>query len=107
MVRGLHEESVALGVVDKNRNLLGYLYAEAEPKFAEGSIEFFGVISSSRNKGIGAALLASGLQWLFSFPTIDEVSLCVQSDNLKAIRLYKSLGFQVEHELTLFEKSLQ
>ena len=107
MVEELSETSTAFGAVDEDSNLLGYLYAEAEPEFGEGSIEFFGVNPLFRNKGVGSSLLAKGLEWLFTFPSIEEVTLCVQSDNSKAIRLYKRLGFQIEHQLTFFEKTLE
>ncbi|WP_156858056.1 GNAT family N-acetyltransferase [Oceanobacillus sp. AG] len=106
MVDGLSETSTVFGAVDEHGNLLGYLYTEAEPEFGEGSIEFFGVTPLVRNKGLGTSLLAKGLEWLFTFPSIEEVTLCVQSDNSKAIRLYKRLGFQIEHQLTFFEKTL-
>ncbi|MBO0994461.1 GNAT family N-acetyltransferase [Bacillus sp. SD088] len=107
MVEGLSDTSTVFGVVDEHRNLLGYLYAEAEPEFAEGSIEFFGVALASRNKGVGSSLLAKGLEWMFSFPSIEAVTLCVQSDNTKAMRLYSRLGFNIEHELKFFEKDLE
>ncbi|MDX8047272.1 GNAT family N-acetyltransferase [Gracilibacillus sp. S3-1-1] len=106
IIEGLSEKSTVFGVVDQHNKLLGYLYAEADPEFGEGSIEFFGVTPLSRNKGIGASLLSKGLEWLFAFPSIEEVTLCVRADNNKAIRLYKSLGFTIEHQLTLFEKRL-
>lgn len=106
MVEGLSGKSAIFGLIDKNSNLLGYLYAEAEPEFGEGNIEFVGVTPSSRNKGVGSSLLVKGLEWIFTFPSIEEVTLCVKSDNTKAIRLYTSLGFQIEHQLTFFEKNL-
>ncbi|WP_174612735.1 GNAT family N-acetyltransferase [Virgibacillus ihumii] len=105
MLEGLNEENTVFGMVN-NGSLIGYIYAEADPKFGEGSIEFFGVDRLAQGKGIGLALLAKGLQWLFSFPSIEETTLCVRSDNSKAIHLYKKVGFQVEHELTLLEKKI-
>lgn len=105
MLEGLNDYSTVLGVVDKSHNLLGYLYAEAEPELGEGCIEFFGVTTSSRNKGVGSSLLAKGLEWLFMFPSIEEVTLCVQSDNTEAISLYSRMGFKVEHQLKFFEKN--
>lgn len=107
MVEGLNEKSIVFGVLGKCGNLLGYLYGKADPEYGEGSIEFFGVSPSSRNKGIGSSLLARGLEWLFSFQSIEEVTLCVNSDNTKAIRLYLKLGFQIDHQLTFFEKRLK
>lgn len=106
MVKELDKEFTVFGVIDKNENLLGYLYAEAYPKFADGSIEFVGVDPSARGKGVGSALLVKALQWLFSFQSIEEISLCVRSDSSNAIHLYKKVGFHVEYELTSFEKKL-
>lgn len=106
MLEGRNEQSTILAATDKNGMLQGYLYAEADPEFGEGSVEFFGVDPSARGEGLGSVVLAKGVQWLFSFEAIGEISLCVSSGNEKAIHLYKKIGFEVEHELIFFEKGI-
>ncbi len=104
ILQGLNDEAAVFGVIEED-NLIGYLYAEANPTYCEGSIEFFGVDTNARGKGIGTTLLTGGLQWLFSFPSIKEISLCVRSDNEHAIHMYKKIGFQEEHNLILLQKN--
>ncbi len=82
-----------------NNGLLGYIYVEADPKFGDGSIEFFAVNEHARGKGIGMGLLSAALQWLFTFETIESITLSVNSVNHQAIRLYKKVGFKQKHEL--------
>lgn len=91
-------------VCKEAKELTGYIYVEAEPEFDEGSIEFFAVNESQRGKGIGCYLLTMALRWLFSFNSIDSVSLCVNSKNEKAINLYKMAGFKEKHQLSYFIK---
>lgn len=79
--------------------LIGYIYVEADPEFGDGSIEFFAVNESARGKGIGMELLSAALEWLFTFETIEVITLSVNAVNEKAIRLYKKVGFHQEHEL--------
>ncbi|RKQ17119.1 GNAT family N-acetyltransferase [Oceanobacillus bengalensis] len=83
------------------------MYVEAEPTYGEGNIEFFAVKESERGKGLGGQLLAVGLNWLFIFDTIDIITLCVNSSNEKAIRLYEQVGFKRKHELSFFTKEIE
>ncbi|KAB3537296.1 GNAT family N-acetyltransferase [Alkaliphilus pronyensis] len=46
-------------------SLTGYVYVEVNPRFGEGSIEFFAVDKSKRGKGIGVKLLTMALKWIF------------------------------------------
>lgn len=106
MIDQLGEASQVFIASDEEGRVIGYVYVEASPDFGEGSIEFLGVDTHSREKGIGTALLSKGLEWLFSFETIDEITLCVNSANEKAIHIYQKLGFHTEHELISYEKNL-
>lgn len=49
-----------------------------------------------RGKGLGGLLLAEMLQWARSNPKVEKVNLRVIGSNLRAIALYKKLGFQEE-----------
>lgn len=46
-----------------------------------------------RGRGIGTALVRVLLEWAETHPVIEKVCLEVFADNLRAIRLYKHLGF--------------
>ncbi len=93
-------------ITENNGQLSGYIYAEAEPAFGEASIEFFAVKASERGKGLGSKLLTVALRWLFTIESIQSITLCVNSSNQKAIRLYQRVGFQPTHELCYFTKNI-
>ncbi|WP_042221677.1 GNAT family N-acetyltransferase [Oceanobacillus manasiensis] len=93
-------------VITKNEELSGYIYVEAEPEFGEASIKFFAVAPIVRGKGIGRQLLAGSLKWLFTFESMDSITLCVNSTNQNAINLYKKVGFQHQHDLISFTKDV-
>lgn len=90
----------------KDNKLAGYIYLEVNPAFGEGSIEFFAVDESQRGKGIGNKLLTMALKWLFTFDSINNIILCVNSANEKALNLYNTVGFEQEYELCYFIKKL-
>lgn len=49
-----------------------------------------------REKGIGRALLETLLAWAEANPKLEKVQLTVRATNIRAISLYRSLGFQEE-----------
>lgn len=79
--------------------LTGYIYVEVEPAFQEASIEYFAVNKNHQGVGMGTQLLRIALNWIFSFPTIPLVTLCVNASNQKALHLYNKVGFKQKHEL--------
>ncbi|MBM7613762.1 GNAT family N-acetyltransferase [Alkaliphilus hydrothermalis] len=83
---------------------IGYIHVEAMPEFGEGSIEFFAVEEENRGKGIGFKLITMAVQWLFSFESIEEIILCVNSREEKAINLYEKIGFNKKHELIYYTR---
>ncbi|MFE8699669.1 GNAT family N-acetyltransferase [Cytobacillus sp. FJAT-54145] len=87
--------------------LTGYIYVEAEPEFGEANIEFFAVHEQYRGKGIGGQLLHCALQWIFSFTSINTVTLCVNASNVLAITLYKRVGFTHVHDLVFLTKEMK
>lgn len=91
----------------KENKLIGYIYVEVNPIFGEGSIEFFAVDESQRGKGIGGKLLTMALKWLFTFDSVDDITLCVNSTNEKALNLYKMVGFKQEYQLCYFAKNVK
>jgi len=62
-----------------------------------GWIGIFGVLKEHRRKGIGKALLANAMRWLWN-RGMDTVYLGVDETNPKALRVYESVGFEVEQE---------
>jgi ribosomal protein S18 acetylase RimI-like enzyme len=85
----------------------GYVFSEANPSFGEGDIHFIAVSPNARNMGIGKALLKASLNFLFSFPEIQEITLCVSSDNQGALRLYQNTGFTEKTRLYSYEVHLE
>ncbi|MBI9012206.1 MAG: GNAT family N-acetyltransferase [Clostridiales bacterium] len=47
-------------------------------------------------KGIGKALLQNLIDWAKASPYCEKINLRVRDDNIRAIGLYRKLGFQVE-----------
>lgn len=88
----------------KEEKLLGYIYVEADPEFSEASIEFFAVDEIYRGQGIGFKLINKAINWIFTFPEIKEINLCVNSKN-SAINLYKAVGFKEINELAFYRKN--
>ncbi|MGE8203477.1 GNAT family N-acetyltransferase [Heyndrickxia sp. NPDC080065] len=91
-------------VANNNGQLQGYVYFEANPEYKEGSIEFIGVSPDHRKKGIGRNLIKAALNQLFYKFQINEIQLCVDADNEKALKLYMSAGFINKHEVIYYAK---
>src|SRR5215208_776073 len=62
-------------------NLLGYHFCKIEPESESGYVDFIGTDASTRQRGIGADLLASGLDWMLSAPATQKIRLTVNVDN--------------------------
>lgn len=94
-------------ICKENESLAGYIYVEVEPEFGEGSIEFFAVKKEQRGKGLGVKLINMALKWMFSFDSISEIILCVNSDNKQAMKLYGKVGFKEKHRLYYHKKVME
>ncbi|MDZ5713349.1 GNAT family N-acetyltransferase [Jeotgalibacillus haloalkalitolerans] len=93
-----------LAAIDQGQ-FIGYIYAESDPEFGEGSVEYLAVNEAARGKGAGYTLLRSVMQLLLEEQQIKEISLCVSKNNQTAIRLYQRAGFHIEKELLYFKKN--
>lgn len=71
----------------------------------DGWVSIVGVLREYRGRGLGRALLASGLQRLQD-KGFDSASLNVDADNQAAINLYRSLGMDVTRQRLHFSKTL-
>jgi len=84
--------------------LLGYLFGKIEKESAY--VDFLGTVESARGKGVGAGLLASGLDWMFDRPSTHTVNLTVNSDNTPARNLYQKFGFVCERMTRGYRKQV-
>ncbi|GAB4582008.1 MAG: hypothetical protein Fur0022_47600 [Anaerolineales bacterium] len=77
--------------------VLGYVFAVIEPWAEGGYVEFLGVAEGTRGKGVGAALLATALQWCFAERNMPEVRLTVEDGNVNARGMYERAGFRLKY----------
>jgi ribosomal protein S18 acetylase RimI-like enzyme len=88
----------------ENGMLKGYHFCKVETDACSGYIDFIGVDKSVRGRGLGAALLAAGIDWMLSFAETDKISLTVNADNVPALKLYNNFGFVTERVLRGYRK---
>jgi ribosomal protein S18 acetylase RimI-like enzyme len=90
----------------ENDRLLGYHFCKIEPEAKLGYVDFIGTDISSRNRGIGADLLAFGLDWMLSSPTTKKINLTVNANNVAARGLYEKFGFVTERVMYGYRKQI-
>lgn len=88
----------------ENENILGYHFCKIEPEAESGYVDFIGTDESARGRGIGADLLASGIDWMLSSPSTKKINLTVNADNVPALGLYKKFGFVIERVMRGYRK---
>ncbi len=82
---------------ERHGRLVGFCWTKiAEADDAAGELYVLGVDPDARGSRIGAALLAAGCAHL-SARACRIAMLYVDSDNARALRLYRSFGFAVDH----------
>ena len=91
-------------IIQHNNELKGYVYVEANSLQGEGAIEYIAVAPESRGQGIAKKLMKDALNHLFSYASIEEITLSVEANNKAAIALYKASGFQVKYTLVAYKK---
>jgi putative acetyltransferase len=82
----------------------GYHFCKVETDARSGYIDFIGVDESVRGRGLGAFLLAAGIDWMLSFPEVNKISLTVNADNAPALKIYKNFGFVTERVMRGYRK---
>ncbi|MEK4148214.1 N-acetyltransferase [Robertmurraya sp. FSL W8-0741] len=102
----MHGETQKILVAELEQHFCGYIFCEADPKFAEGDIHFISVSPAFRNRGIGRELIIAGLDFLFSFQEIEVITLTVESDNNAALSVYRHAGFVEQHRLYAYNGKL-
>ena len=99
-------ETHQLFLATETNKLLGYHFCKIEPEAESGYVDFIGTDSSARGRGIGADLLATGVEWMLSAPTTKKISLTVNADNVAARSLYEKFGFFTERIMRGYRKKV-
>jgi ribosomal protein S18 acetylase RimI-like enzyme len=100
------DDTHRLFVATEDGRLLGYHFCKIDPASESGYIDFIGTDSAARGRGIGADLLAAGVDWMLSAPTIRRTHLTVNADNVAARSLYKRFGFTTERVMRGYRKQV-
>ena len=95
-----------LFVAAEDGRLLGYHFCKIDPASESGYVDFIGTDPSARGRGIGADLLAAGMDWMLAAPTTRRIHLTVNADNLAARSLYKRFGFNTERVMRGYRKQV-
>jgi ribosomal protein S18 acetylase RimI-like enzyme len=103
---GKINETHQLFLAIENENLLGYHFCKIEPEAESGYVDFIGTDLSSRGRGIGADLLASGINWMLSAPSTKRINLTVNADNVPARSLYTKFGFVTNRVMRGYRKQV-
>ena len=99
-IDGTHQLFVAM----EEDRLLGYLFCKIEPASESGYVDFVGTDPATRGRGIGADLLATGVDWMFVARTIMKINLTVNADNVAARTLYAKFGFVTDRIMRGYRK---
>lgn len=105
MVEKIDEEHRLFLAAPEGR-LLGYHFCKIEPASGSGYVDFIGTDSSARGRGIGADLLATGVDWMLSAPTTQKINLTVNADNAPARSLYEKFGFVTDRVMRGYRKQV-
>jgi ribosomal protein S18 acetylase RimI-like enzyme len=87
------DEHHRLYLAVEDGQLQGYHFCKIELESESGYVDFIGTASFARGRGIGADLLASGVEWMLSVPSTRKIDLTVNADNEAALSLYQKFGF--------------
>jgi len=107
--RGDCPEDVILAL--SQGKIVGYCWTEAERDKgsstgkSKGRIYMLGVDTDYRGKGLGKKLLRAGLLHLRNKGR-ELIDITVDSQNIVAVTLYRSLGFQLHRETLWYEKAV-
>ncbi|PIY80800.1 MAG: hypothetical protein COY80_01090 [Candidatus Pacebacteria bacterium CG_4_10_14_0_8_um_filter_42_14] len=83
-------------VAEDEGKLVGVIQVEVSSVYkGRGSIDDLYLIAEYRNQGLGKQLMKVGLVWLKE-KGVKKVGLAVHKDNLAAVKLYESFGFEDE-----------
>lgn len=106
IVEKIDEHHQLVFAIEADR-LLGYHFGKTELESESGYVDFIGTDSTARGRGVGADLLAAGIDWMLSAPTTKKVSLTVNADNAPARGLYEKFGFVTERVMRGYRKKIE
>lgn len=94
--------SDVLILVEANKIIIGILNFEAKPRRRISHTGEFGMglHRDYRGMGIGKILMIKFIEWARSNSQIEKLNLRVLEDNIKAISIYKKLGFKEDGRKT-------
>ncbi len=97
-------EEVLLGCI--NSIPAAYCWTASAPVPGKGKILMLGVSPESRGMGLGKEIIGAGLSHLRD-KKVSEVELTVDSDNRRALKLYRSFGFHKCLETIWYELQIK
>jgi ribosomal protein S18 acetylase RimI-like enzyme len=100
------DEHHQLLFASEDGQLLGYHFGKIELESESGYVDFLGTDAAARGRGVGADLLACGLDWMLSASTTKKVSLTVNAGNVPARSLYEKFGFTTERIMRGYRKRI-
>ncbi len=98
------DEHHRLFLAVEHGRLLGYHFCKIEPDSKSGYVDFIGTDPLVRGRGIGADLLASGLDWMLSSPSTEKINLTVDASNEAARHLYTVFSFTTNRVMHGYRK---
>ena len=94
-----------LVVVSPDGDFASFCILWPDPVTRIGLFEPVGTHPGFQSRDLGRAVLSAGLQRLHKLG-MTQANVCVESDNLPALRLYENLGFHKSFRLLTYEKPL-
>lgn len=93
----LNNKNSIILVAEDNNNLIGYLWANGrnQNRVRHSIYVSIGILQSHAGKGIGTKLFQELENWAIK-NKIHRIELTVMDYNIRAINLYKKMGFQKE-----------
>lgn len=94
--------SSAYLVIEEDGEIVGHAIAEPHKLHATSHVVFLTIAihEGHQGKGLGKMLLQHLIDWAKTHPKIEKFELQVRSSNVRAIKLYESLGFVEEGRKT-------
>ena len=99
-------ETHRLFLAIEDEKLLGYHFCKIDPDAESGYVDFIGTDESARGRGVGADLLASGVDWMLSAVSTRKINLTVNAGNLAARTLYEKFGLVTERVMRGYRKRI-
>ena len=95
-------------VLEVEKIVTGFCWTKihSELKSIKGEIYVIALDPERQGEGLGRELVLSGMEWL-SARKIKEIFLYVEADNHRAVKMYKSMGFDVEYTNQCFQRVIR